>query len=175
MRNSRRLLMVLMGVLLSVMVWMNLPYRYSGEDAVMHLREHALSSSRTSCAWFVMRALQQGGCPVGICPAYAYGKVLPQMGFREVDTHGYRPVKGDIVVMPQNDRSVFGHIAMYDGKVWISDFRQKTMWPSGTYRKVGRYRIFRLSDGWHWAHVRTSPADWVEWAACLWNGWRRIG
>lgn len=170
-----RLFLISIAVLLTVMVLLNLPYHYSGEKAVTHLREHALPSSRTSCAWYVMRALQHGGCPVGICPAYAYAKVLPQIGFQEVDIHEYRPIKGDVIVMPQNHWSVFGHIAMYDGKEWISDFHQKTMWPSPAYRKTGKYRVYRLSDGWHWAHVRTTPTDWIEWAVALGKGWRRIG
>ena len=43
-------------------------------------------SSRSMCAWYVIKAMWRGGCPIGLIPAYAYEKTLPQMGFNEIPT-----------------------------------------------------------------------------------------
>ena len=47
------------------------------------------------------------------------------------------PRKGDISVLPQNHHSSFGHIAIYDGKQWVSDFKQKSPYPNSTYKENG--------------------------------------
>ena len=74
-----------------------------------------------------MRGMWRGGCPIGLLPAYAYSKTLPQMGFQEIiSTKDYRPRKGDVSVIPQNEKHVFGHITIYNGKQWVSDFTQNT-------------------------------------------------
>lgn len=48
------------------------------------------------------------------------------MGFQEISTKDYRPRKGDVSVIPQNEKHVFGHITIYNGKQWVSDFTQNT-------------------------------------------------
>lgn len=157
------------------LVWNHLPYRYDPEGAADYVAAHALPKSKTMCAWYVMRAMQSGGgCPIGILPAYAYAKTLPQMGFEEVANEGtkdYEPKKGDISVLPQNDRSAFGHIAIYNGKQWVSDFEQKKgIYPGTAYSKAAKYQIFRTSKGWHWKHVWTHPGDWWGWIKSV-VGW----
>ena len=109
-----------------------------------------------------------------VLPAYGYGKILPQMGFQEVTSENYTPQRGDISVLPQNSSHVFGHIAVYNGKQWVSDFKQNNMLCSKAYRASGQYRIFRIGDGWHWKHVWTSPVDWYGWIQAGIKGWRKI-
>ena len=71
-----------------------------------------------------MLGMWRGGCPIGLLPAYGYSKTLPQMGFQEVSTNNYTPQRGDISVVPSNCKHPFGHIAVYNGKQWVSDFKQ---------------------------------------------------
>ena len=82
----------------------------------------------------VVRGLWHGVCPVSqaVLPAYGYAKILPQMGFEDVPKEGYTPRKGDISVVPKNSNHVFGHIAVYNGQQWVSDFKQNTMLCSKT-------------------------------------------
>lgn len=77
-------------------------------------------------------------------------------------------------MLPKNSNHVFGHIAVYNGKQWVSDFRQNTMLCSKTYRTIGKYQIFRATDGWHWKHVWTTPKDWYGWVEAAVKGWRQI-
>ena len=99
-------------------------------------------------------AIQAGGCPTYIHPASAkeYDTFLPKLGFKSIPLTDYRPVKGDIIVIkpPQNQSEhEHGHIAMYNGKKWISDFMQRDMYGGSIYRKNGtEYYLFRRSTGW---------------------------
>ena len=158
----------------AILIWNHLPYRYSNEKTAAYVTCHSAPKSRSMCAWYVIKSMWHGGCPIGLIPAYAYAKTLPQMGFEEIPSKGYVPIKGDISVLPQNNHSSFGHIAIYDGQQWVSDFKQKSLYPNSTYRKNGHERIFRASNGWHWKHVWTSPADWYGWIESLVLGFDKI-
>ena len=76
----------------------------------------------------------------------AYRDALPFYGYHEVASsmgnqmNGFHPQKGDVVVIENGKHSIWGHIAIYTGNCWISDFKQKTMSP---YRKPVPYKIFR--------------------------------
>lgn len=109
----------------AILIWNHLPYRYSNEKTVTYATSHAAKKSRSMCAWYVTKSMWHGGCPIGLIPAYAYEKTLPQMGFKEISSEGYKPMKGDICVLPQNKKSHFGHIAIYNGEKWVSDFKHK--------------------------------------------------
>ena len=122
-------------------------YRYDNDKACEYVGENALDKSHSCCAWFVMRAMQEGGCPIGILPAWAYRYALPLYGYKEVysgkgkecpPTFGLE--KGGLVVIPRGSYSIWGHIAMYDGQQWVSDFKQSRMSP---YRRNVKYRIYR--------------------------------
>ena len=90
--------------------------------------------------------MQSGGCPMIILPAWAYRDALPFYGYHEVASgmgnqmNGFHPQKGDVVVIENGKHSIWGHIAIFTGNCWISDFKQKTMSP---YRKPVPYKIFR--------------------------------
>jgi len=64
--------------------------------------------------------------------AYKYNEFLPKLGFIPILESkytgnklpdNYTPQKGDIVVIGANKNHKAGHIAMYNGSQWISDFK----------------------------------------------------
>jgi hypothetical protein len=102
--------------------------------------KNAAPKSKTCCAWYVMRALQEGGCPISIYPAWAYEYVLPLHGFKEVSKKNYSPKTGDIVVIERSKKHIWGHIAIFNGKIWVSDFKQRSM---NVYKRTYPYKIYR--------------------------------
>ena len=53
-----------------------------------------------------------------------YLTILKNMGFTEIN--GGSPQKGDVYVEDQTKTHSDGHIAIYDGNNWVSDFVQKS-------------------------------------------------
>ena len=171
---KKRLLFTLICIVVAILIWNHLPYCYCNDKAVDYITNHAESESKCSCAGYVMRGMWRGGCPIGLLPAYGYSKTLPQMGFKEVSTKNYTPQRGDISVVPSNSSHPFGHIALYNGQQWVSDFKQNHILPSKAYKASGKYQIFRATDGWHWKHVWTSPLDWYGWIHAAIKGRNKI-
>ena len=148
-----RQIAVLSACFLGIYCLVSIHY-YDVDKATVYLTEHAQSHSQHECARYVRMAIQAGGCPTYIHPAAAkeYDVFLPKLGFKEVLIVDYRPQKGDIIVIkPPKDQKEHehGHIAMYNGKKWISDFAQRDMYGGNIYRKKGtEYHLFRRSSGW---------------------------
>ena len=124
-------------------------YSFDVDNATKHLTENGQDKSTHSCSWFTMRALQAGGCPAVILPAQCYRYYMPLVQFEEIPQYGYVPQKGDVVVFERPSwrswtkiSQWWGHIAMYNGEQWISDFKQKDMNP---YHKPVPYRIYRYN------------------------------
>jgi len=140
-------------------------------DAVTHLETNAKHhpDQHPQCAKYVREALNAGGYKVGIPPRrtgeqYAWAKdysselTRPDVGFHPVSSsikpadypsldntgRAYTPQKGDVVIINSTSTSKEGHIAMYNGDKWISDFKQKGFWPGSAYlsEKPG-YIIYR--------------------------------
>lgn len=151
------------------------PYKYNNHQAVAYATKHKHTTSRCMCAWYVMKALRSAGCHhCYIYPAYAYNKTLPKMGFRKIPVENYVPQKGDISVLPKNPGSPFGHIAIYNGKHWVSDYEQKSIFPNSQYKQTGKYEIFRIEDGWHWTFLYHSPHDIYEYIKSFVVGYKKI-
>ncbi|MDR2153895.1 MAG: CHAP domain-containing protein [Burkholderiaceae bacterium] len=118
------------------------------EGAVSYARLHAKPKSGSECAKFTRRAISKGGINIGHTEsAKNYGPNLEQAGF--VRVYG-SPQKGDVVVMQSypgaTGPSVHGHMAIYDGFKWISDFVQKDIYPGSSYRQhKPPYQIYRYS------------------------------
>ncbi|QNB14636.1 hypothetical protein G5S35_23460 [Paraburkholderia tropica] len=118
--------------------------------SIAWLNAHAHAASQSKCAVNVRLALQAGG--VDIPPVAArnfaknYGPLLLAQNFTEV-TGGApsSPQKGDIVVIqPYPGGNIAGHIAMYNGHQWVSDFRQIDMWGGPGYRSnKPPFKIYR--------------------------------
>lgn len=130
------------GYLINVFV---VKHSYSIDKAVEYANSHAEAHSRNMCALYVERAINAGGQPAFILPAWGYAYVLPHMGFVEVDKNNYQPQKGDIVVFPRVSGHVFGHIAMYNGRQWISDFKQKNLIVANAYLNSD-FKFFRYLE-----------------------------
>ncbi|MGF6505037.1 CHAP domain-containing protein [Paraburkholderia sp. 32] len=111
--------------------------------AVRYLQANARLSSQSRCAEYTRRAIEAGGLRI-THTAYAkdYGSSLVGAGFHEVDV---TPQRGDVVVIQAITGHPYGHMAMFDGQIWISDFRQlHGFYPGQAYRTMKpTYKIFR--------------------------------
>lgn len=119
------------------------------QDSIAHLSQNAEAKSIGKCAKYVRTAIEAGGLSTAGRPisAYQYKGYLPKIGFnalgdvtgktkqREWSNKNAKP--GDISVM---DHGQHGHICMWNGKQWISDFPQNNMW---VYKGDGTCTIFR--------------------------------
>lgn len=126
---------------------------YQVDLAVTALNANALACSSGWCARYVRKALEAGGLNMDVRPRYAkdYDTFLPGKGFKEVtmsEGSKYVPQKGDIVVMEAFEagtrKHAYGHIQMYNGEKWVSDFTQRGLWPGSDYKKyTPTYSILR--------------------------------
>lgn len=129
---------------------------YDVEKAAAYLTANAESHSKKSCARYVRLAIAAGGCPTFLHPASAdkYDVFLPKLGFKEIIQSPYVPQLGDIIVIKATGTHVDGHIAMFNGKQWISDFKQRDMFGGKTYRQKGiEYHLYRKLPGWGYRHL----------------------
>jgi hypothetical protein len=117
------------------------------DAAVASLQANALVHSVGHCAKYVRQAVAAGGIALQrTLSAKDYGPSLTSAGFTEFVTApegGYR--KGDIAVIESTTGHPHGHIQMYDGGLWISDFKQLVdFWPGANYRKyLPSFKIYR--------------------------------
>jgi len=132
---------------------------WSKEAAVKYAEENAESGSTGKCAKYVKNALVQGGLTyLGCVHARNCGGGLEAQGFAMVmdqatDIGVYEV--GDVVVIegwadPDGEEgpkkgNASGHLALWNGKVWISDFVQtKSVYPGPGYREnKPAYKIYR--------------------------------
>lgn len=135
---------------------------YSNEKAVEYLTKHAKDHSVNSCALYVRRVISAGGCPTFLQPPSAcdYNFFLPDLGFSKVDADGYTPQTGDIVVFSAIKGHKHGHICMYNGRQWISDFKQRSMYSASAYRREGIHTYWRRPDGKAWRKVSLNRLLW---------------
>lgn len=121
---------------------------FDTEKFAIKLRKNAAKAPKHKCAKYVRVALQAGGGNVKGHPVDAknWGPTLLRMGFHEVtvdDSETFQFMKGDVVVIqPYEGGNTSGHIAAYDGKVWISDFIQRDFWSGGGYRTNKPEHVF---------------------------------
>lgn len=132
------------------------------DAAIKKISSIAHSASQGKCALHVRLALDAGGVKVRptLGQAKLYDPALSRHGFKKsrlsqgvlinpTDCRIYKPSPGDIAVIPNvAGGRPEGHIAMYTGKEWISDFKQKDMWGGPTYRNAEPdVAIYRFSKG----------------------------
>ena len=103
------------------------------DAAIQHLEANAKASSVHLCAAYVVRAVRAGGLnlkglscaklwhesPNGL-KSYGFQEYQPQLNGKVVTN----AQKGDIEVQVYPPNIPYGHICMYTGSQWISDFRQ---------------------------------------------------
>lgn len=89
------------------------------------------------CALHVRLALEAAGASTAGHPVAAkdWGDTLVRAGFRALGEDSSHAVKGDIAVIQSTSNSASGHIQVFDGTHWVSDFVQPNgFWPGPTYR-----------------------------------------
>jgi hypothetical protein len=111
------------------------------------LNKNAHEKSKEECAAYVRRALKISGADTDGHPKQAknWGPTLERNGFVMLDKTNYTPQKGDVVVIqPYKGGNDAGHMAAYDGKQWISDFKQRDFWGGKEYRRIQHsHEIYR--------------------------------
>jgi hypothetical protein len=122
------------------------------DEAVKYAMSEAKSSSIGQCAKYVRRALEAGGVFIKNHPTFAkdYGPHLEKGGFHKLSPRpkpDYDPQKGDVVVIQNHTQGGAGHIAIFNGKHWVSDFvqpRNDSFWPGPPYREhKPPYEVYR--------------------------------
>ncbi len=78
-----------------------------------------------------------------------YGSSLIAAGFASLGqkSHGY--LAGDVGIVQPTKGQKDGHMAMYNGAIWVSDFKQHYgLYPGESYRSQRpRYTIYRYQIG----------------------------
>src|SRR5471032_2019091 len=113
--------------------------------AVSYIRSHANSSSQNNCVRYTRDAIAAGGLNlVYTLQARNYGGPLINAGFVEISPSSAL-IAGDIaIIQPCAGGNSAGHMAMYDGTAWFSDFRQRSIYPSDAYQSAKpAYKIYR--------------------------------
>jgi len=119
---------------------------WNRDTALQHLRTHAGGASQSRCAEFTRNAIEAGGITLDrTYNAKDYGSSLLRAGFQEVPS-GSTLIAGDVaVIQPYAGGNPSGHMTMYDGTTWISDFRQRSMYPGPGYRQSHpSFKIYRM-------------------------------
>ena len=106
------------------------------------LNKNAKKDSSRRCAAYVRQGMEAGGEDTSGRPNYAkdYGPFLEKLGFKPVESANYTPKIGDIAVFQGWPGVDPGHIQVYNGTTWISDFVQPGFLPN---RKATDYQIYR--------------------------------
>ena len=117
---------------------------WSPEEAARYATEHAEKKSVGMCALYVRKAIISGGIPLYVGgDAWSYKYTLPILNFHQVGKTSEREV-GDIVVFQPIGGRKYGHIAIWNGKQWVSDFKQRNLIVHSDYLKEGAdYTIYR--------------------------------
>jgi len=74
-----------------------------------------------------------------------YGPFLLRHGAQIVSQDSYSPQVGDVAVFDKTAEHPNGHIEMYDGHHWVSDFMQHTFSPYRDAANSPPYTIYRLA------------------------------
>lgn len=128
--------------------WVRRAWKTSDNAADVLTKKVGTRKASGDCAMYVQRALTEAGVKIGRGNAEAWGGengLLHQAGFREI-TGSYR--KGDVVVVDPIPGHPHGHVAIYNGTRWVSDFAQNSINPynptvPGGARPEITYKIYR--------------------------------
>ena len=120
------------------------------DAAIAHLQNAAHEDPGKKCGVYVREAIEAGGIrmnkalnPTKEGSAFGFGPILRDTGFRTM-APGEKLQKGDVVVFQATKGHKHGHVAMFDGKQWISDFKQDSIYAATDYQKVDApYVIYR--------------------------------
>jgi hypothetical protein len=124
-----------------------LPEGFNIDKALNYLKSNLLPPyGQGKCSSHMHQALIEGGLDslkdMPVQAARKYGPILKEMGFVEVFITDCFYTRGDIAVFQgypggRSDANgiPYGHIQMFDGEYWISDFLQpRPLYPSQKYQ-----------------------------------------
>ncbi len=114
--------------------------------AISHLNSKAQPKSTFWCAKYVREAIGAGGLQLEpMAEARLYGPSLKKAGFAETSTSAPPFKTGDVVVIQSTSTVAPGHMAMFNGTIWVSDYRQTgSIYPGGTFdREKPRFVVYR--------------------------------
>jgi hypothetical protein len=110
---------------------------------------HALSRSSHHCAMYCRLGMEAGGLNTEDRPksgdAGDYGPFLLRHGAQKVSPDSFVPQVGDVAVFDKTVQHPNGHIEMYDGHHWVSDFMQNSFSPYRDAASTPPFTIYRLS------------------------------
>lgn len=116
-------------------------------DSRAHIIDNAEPKSLGKCAFYVRKAINAGGINniYGHAKDYYDTDKLVKYGFTNIgtDLDSIQLKKGDIVAFAAVKGHPYGHIAMWTGTQWISDFKQKDFWVANQYSVEKKYAIYR--------------------------------
>ncbi|MBK9071083.1 MAG: hypothetical protein IPL79_08800 [Myxococcales bacterium] len=128
------------------------PHSFDIANAVNRLNANAKAESLGRCGTYVRLALQAGGVDVSGHPVAGanYGPFLLARDFVRISGDDF--VAGDIAVMRafrgRRKNHPYGHVQMFNGEQWVSDFRQCNFWPGPDYRESQPpYAVYRFPHG----------------------------
>lgn len=105
------------------------------KKAIEHLNCHAQGSSLGHCARYTRLAIEAGGLTLTQTrSAKDYGPSLIAVGFLKFMADPGTYLEGDVVVIDGFAAAPDGHMAMFNGSIWVSDFKQRTLYPGPDYR-----------------------------------------
>ena len=110
---------------------------WNKEQSIAHLNSHAHAHSLGRCAEFVRKAIKAGGIELhSHRSAKDFGPSLLAAGFRPLGASA-QPIAGDVVVIQPIAGHPHGHMTMFNGTIWVSDFKQyHGYYPGPGYRKI---------------------------------------
>lgn len=120
---------------------------YDAQAAADFASTHAHAHSTGNCARYVRRAIEAGGAQLTRTNfAKDYGPALAGAGFQPAPSGPAH--KGDVAVIQPAPGHPDGHMAIFNGNTWVSDFRQRPgpqgFYPGDAYRKAKpAYTIYR--------------------------------
>jgi hypothetical protein len=108
------------------------------DAAIAHLDAHAHTVSTSNCATYTRQAIEAGGLTLTRHNrAKDYGSSLTAVGFVAQTTAPTTYQKGDVAVIQPIPGHPSGHMTMYDGTKWVSDFKQQHgLYPGPGYRNL---------------------------------------
>ena len=113
------------------------------DKLVKWMDDHAEANSQGHCARYVRQGMEAGGLDTDGRPVNAkdYGPFFIKLGAFVVQQEGYIPKAGDFAVFEGTDDHPIGHVQVYDGTQWVSDFKQNSYNPyhDDTDSKVYRF------------------------------------
>jgi hypothetical protein len=110
---------------------------------------HALTRSSHHCAMYCRLGMEAAGLSTQDRPpsgdAADYGPFLLRHGAQVLAADSYTPQVGDTVVFDKTAQHPNGHIEMYDGQRWVSDFMQHSFSPYRDAASTPPFTIYRLT------------------------------